>query len=172
MRPKGTSAELEQRRRHAVAMLRRGVKPAAVARAFRVSLVSVGRWRKAVRRGGGVTALTAKPAPGRPPKLSPARRRQLLDVLARGPRRHGFGTELWTLARVAEVVYRRRRVSYHPSQVWRILVALGWSCRKPQRRARERDGAAIARWRRVDWPRIKKTPSNQGEASRSSTRRA
>ena len=157
MRPRGTSAELEQRRRHAVAMLRRGVKAAAVARALRVSLVSVGRWRDAARRGG-VTALAAKPAPGRPPKLSPARRRQLLDMLSRGPRRHGFGTELWTLARVAEVVYRRWRVSYHPSQVWRILVALGWSCQKPQRRARERDEARIARWRRVDWLRIKKTP--------------
>jgi transposase len=171
MRPKGTSAVLEQRRRHAVAMLRRGVKATAVARALRVSLASVGRWRKAVRLGG-VKALAAKPARGRPPKLSPARRRQLLHTLARGPRRHGFGTELWTLARVAEVVYRRWHVSYHPSQVWRILVALGWSCQKPQRRARERDEARIARWRRADWPRIKKTPSNPGGASCSSTRRA
>jgi transposase len=139
-------------------MLRRGVKAAAVARAFRVSLVSVGRWRAAARRGGGVTALAAKPAPGRPPKLSLARRRQLLHMLSRGPRRHGFGTELWTLGRVAEVVYRRWGVTYHPSQVWRILVALGWSCQKPQRRARERDEARVARWRRADWPRIKKSP--------------
>jgi len=157
MRPKGTSAELEQRRRHAVAMLGRGVKAAAVARALRVSLASVGRWRAAARRAG-LKALAAKPAPGRPTKLSPARRRQLLHMLARGPRHHGFGTELWTLGRVAEVIYRRWHVSYHPSQVWRILVALGWSCQKPQRRARERDEARIARWRRVDWPRMKKTP--------------
>ena len=170
MRPKGTSAELEQRRRHAVAMLRRGVKATAVARAFRVSLVSVGRWRDAARRGG-VAALAAKPAPGRPPKLSPARRRQLLRMLSRGPRRHGFGTELWTLDRVAEVVYRRWRVSYHPSQVWRILVALGWSCQKPQRRARERDEAAIAHWRRVDWPRIKKKKRPQIRAKHPVPRR-
>ncbi len=155
MRPKGTSAELEQRRRHGVAMMRRGMKPVGVAKALRVSLVSVGRWRKAARNGG-TKALAAKPAPGRPPKLSPARRRQLLQMLARGPTRHGFGTELWTLGRVAEVIYRRWGVSYHPSQVWRILVALGWSCQKPQCRARERDERAIARWRRVDWPRIKK----------------
>lgn len=155
MRPKGTSAELEQRRRHGVAMLRRGMKAAAVAQALRVSLVSVGRWRKAVR-GAGMKALAAKPAPGRPLKLSVARRRQLLQMLARGPTRHGFGTELWTLSRVAEVIDRRWGVSYHPSQVWRILVALGWSCQKPQCRARERDEANIARWRRVDWPRLKK----------------
>src|SRR4051794_24181654 len=106
MRPKGTSAELEQRRRHAVAMLRRGVKAATVAGAMRVSLVSVGRWRKAARRGG-LRALAAKPPPRRPLKLSPARRRQLLAALARGPARHGYRTELWTLARVPEVIRRR-----------------------------------------------------------------
>jgi transposase len=155
MRPKGTSAELEQRRRHAVAMLGRGVKPATVARALRVSLVSVGRWRKAACRGGR-RALAAKPPPRRPWKLSPARRRQLLATLARGPTRHGYRTELWTLARVAEVIRLRWGVRYHPSQVWRILTGLGWSCQKPESRARERDEAAVARWRRVDWPRIKK----------------
>jgi transposase len=131
------------------------MKAAAVARALRVSLVSVGRWREAARQGGA-KALAARRAPGRPPKLSAARRRQLLRSLSRGPARHGFRTELWTLGRVAEVIHRRWGVSYHPSQVWRILVALGWSCQKPQCRARERDEAAIARWRRVDWPRIKK----------------
>lgn len=155
MRPKGTSAELELRRRHAMAMLKRGMKPAAIAKALRVSLVSVGRWRAAVW-DGGQKMLAAKPAAGRPLKLSLARRQKLLDLLRRGPRHHGFRTELWTLARVAEVIHHRWWVRYHPSQVWRILVSLGWSCQKPQCRARERDEEAIARWRRVDWPRIKR----------------
>jgi hypothetical protein len=53
--------------------------------------------------------------------------------------------------------FYRWGVSYHPSQVWRILRASDWTCQKPERRARERDEAAIARWRRVDWPRIKKS---------------
>ena len=157
MRPKGSSARLEQRRRDAVAMLRRGIKAADVAKVLRVSLVSVGRWRKAaIEDGGGVKALAAKPVPGRPLKLSVARRRQLLELLKRGPIRHGYRSELWTLARVAEVTARHFGVRYHPSQVRRILLGLGWSCQKPARRARERDEQAIARWRRVDWPRIKK----------------
>jgi transposase len=155
MRPKGNSAELETRRRHAVAMLRQGMKPAVVAGTLRVSLVSVGRWRKTAL-DGGVKALAAKPSPGRPLKLSITQRQRLSVLLQKGPTHHGFGTELWTLARVAEVIDRHFGVSYHPSQVWRILMALGWSCQKPESRARERDDDAIARWRRVDWPRIKK----------------
>jgi transposase len=170
MRPRGTCVVLEQRRRDAVAMLRRGVKAAVVAKALRVSLVSVGRWRKAAL-DGGVRALSAKPVVGRPPKLSPARRRRLLDLLRQGPTRHGFRSALWTLARVAQVIERHFAVRYDPSQVWRILRSLGWTCRKPQSLARERDEAKIARWRRVVWPRLKKTRRMPGKASCFSTRR-
>lgn len=158
MRPKGSSAQLEQRRRDALAMLRKGLKPAAIAKALRVSLVSVGRWRKvAIHNGGGVKALAAKPAPGRPLKLGIPQRQRLLRLLKKGPAHHGYRTELWTLARVAELIEVNFGVRYHPSQVWRILLGLGWSCQKPALRARERDEGAIARWRRVDWPRIKKS---------------
>jgi transposase len=160
MRPKGSSAELELRRRHAVAMLQQGMRPAAVAKALKTSLVSVGRWRQAMR-DGGVQALLAKPVPGRPPKLNLDQRRQIVDLLRQGPTPYGFATELWTLERVAEVIERRFEVTYHPSQVWRILVSLDWSCQKPDCRARERDEEAIARWRRVDWPRIKKSLQNR-----------
>lgn len=155
MRPKGSSAVLERRRRDAVAMLRHGSTPTQVARALRVSVVSVGRWRKAAE-DGGVRALAARPHPGRKPKLSMEQRTRLIDLLKKGPKHHGYATELWTLSRVAEVIERHFRVSYDPSQVWRILRSMGWSCQKPERRARERDEAAIERWRRVDWPRIKK----------------
>jgi transposase len=47
-------------------------------------------------------------------------------------------------------------VRYHPAHVWKILTGLGWSCQKPERRAVERDEAAIERWKRGAWRRIKK----------------
>jgi transposase len=153
---------LEQRRRDALTMLKAGLKPAAVARSLRVSLVSVGRWRRAARTGG-VNALAARPVPGRPPKLSREARQELPHLLEQGPIHHGFATELWTLARVAQVIEHHFGVSYHPSQVWRILLELGWSCQKPQCKARERDEQAIARWRRIEWPRIKKRGKIRGQ---------
>jgi hypothetical protein len=36
--------------------------------------------------------------------------------------------------------------------------SLGWSPQKPQRRAIERDEAAIQRWVKTTWPKVKKTP--------------
>jgi hypothetical protein len=78
----------------------------------------VGRPTASGRRGGSgrsrVGVLAG--APRRPLKLSRVRRGQLPQMLARGAGRHGFGTELWTLSRMAEVIYHRWWVSYHPSQ--------------------------------------------------------
>jgi len=42
-------------------------------------------------------------------------------------------------------------VAYHPAHVSRLLAACGWSCQKPERRALERDEAAIAHWKRHRW---------------------
>jgi len=78
--------------------------------------------------------------------------------LLRGAHAHGYPTELWTLKRVAELIRKRFGVQYDPSGVWHVLRNMGWSCQKPERRARERDDEAIARWRKKDWPRIKKSP--------------
>jgi len=105
--------------------------------------------------------LDAKPHPGRVARLSHKQRRQLVRLLLKGPTAHGYHTDLWTLARIAQVIYKRFGVRYAPSHVWRILTALGWSCQKPERRARERNEEAIARWRKKDWLRIKKSEKNR-----------
>lgn len=160
MRPEGSAKELEQRRRQAVALLEQGLTGSQVAKVVGTSEASVTRWRQAYERRGA-DALAAKPHPGRRAKLTPRQRERLGRLLLEGPAKHGYGTELWTLARVAEVIAVTFGVQYDPSQVWRILRAMGWSCQKPERRARERDEEAIARWRREDWPRIKKRPKKR-----------
>ena len=97
--------------------------------------------------------------PGPPAKLTPVQLRQLERALFKGARGHGFDEELWTLRRVAEVIWRLAGVRYHPGHVWRILRGLGWSVQRPLRVAAERDEQAIARWVAEDWPAIKQTPT-------------
>jgi len=160
MRPKGSAAELEQRRRQAIALLEQGVRPAKVAKVLGTSRASVTRWRQAYE-ARGVKALASRPHPGGTSRLTPAQRKRLIRLLLQGPRKHGYGTELWTLARVAEVIAVNFGVEYHPSGVWHVLRAMGWSSQKPERRARERDEQAIATWRQQGWPRIKKRPKRR-----------
>ena len=156
MRPTGTAEELERRRRRAVALLNRGYGVRDTARMVEASPGAVVAWRKAYEKQGN-DALRAKPHPGRTPKLSTKQRQQLERLLKQGPRKHGYPTELWTLSRVSELIYERFGVCYDLSSVWHILKNMGWSCQKPERRARERDEEAIVQWRTKDWPRIKKS---------------
>jgi len=160
MRPKGTAAELEQRRRLAVSLLEQGMRPAQVAKSVGTSRASVTRWRQAHQEGGS-KAVAAKPHPGKPLRLTAAQRRRLAKLLLQGARKHGYSTDLWTLARVAEVIAMNFGVEYHPGHVWYVLRSMQWSSQKPERRARERNEEAIAAWRRDDWPRIKKRPKKR-----------
>jgi transposase len=155
MRPSGSPEELERRRRRAIALLQQGMAPVEVARYIGVDRRSVRRWRADHERAGPA-GVGAKPVPGRPPKLDAARRAQLERLLLRGAEAAGFSTPLWTCPRVAALVRREFGVRYHVDHVGRVLRTLGWSPQKPERRARERDEAAIQRWVKVEWPRIKK----------------
>ena len=156
MRPEGTPQELEQRRLQAMTLLEKGHNGSEVARMLGVTPGAVSQWKKIYQRDGPL-ALKAKRHPGPKPKLTSSQRRKLTRLLLKGPRASGYANELWTLARIAKVIRKHFGVRYEPSGVWRVLMGMDWSCQKPQRRARERDEAAIERWRRDDWPRIKKS---------------
>jgi transposase len=155
MRPTGTSNELEQRRMRAIALLDQGYRPSQVARMVGVTPGAISQWTKRYERDGP-SALKAKPHPGPAPRLTANQCQQLGRLLLRGPAWHGYPTDLWTLSRVSEVIRKRFGVQYDLSAVWRVLRRIDWSCQKPERRARERDDEAIARWRSQRWPRIKK----------------
>lgn len=116
---------------------------------------SVMRWYQA-RKRGGVAALRVRYSSGRPPRLSSGQRQRLVRRLLQGPLTEGYSTNVWTTARIAELIQREFQVTYHPDHVGRLMHSLKWSHQKPKRRAVERDEEAIAQWKRKDWPRIKK----------------
>lgn len=155
MRPPGSPAELERRRRRALELLKKGHSHVEVAKAVGADRRSVYRWDEA-RRAGGMRAIRAKPASGRPPKLNASQKKQLEATLVKGAQESGFSTDLWTCPRIADVVETRFGVRYHVDHVPRLLHQMGWSPQKPSRRAIERDEQAIRTWIKRDWPRIKK----------------
>ncbi len=155
MRPKGSAQVLEARRQRAAALLEKGLGIREVARQVASSPSSVTRWKEVIKKGEK-EALMAKPHPGRPSRLSPERREELLGLLLEGPLAHGYANQLWTLPRIAMVIEDRFGVRYHPAHVWKILHACGWSCQKPQRRGKERAEEQIQAWRKERWPDIKK----------------
>jgi len=159
-RPFGTAAELEQRRRRAVDAVNRGEMPSVVARLFGVKPSSLYRWRRMALAGSA--ALKAKPS-GPKFRLADEQLHELEKLLLQGAKAHGWPNELWTTARVAQVIRRHFGVSYHHDHVGRFLrQRLGWTPQKPARRARERDEEGIQRWKRAEFPRIVKETFARG----------
>jgi transposase len=152
MRPKGTAAELERRRRRAVELLEQGEAPAVVARILGVRRTSLHRWRRLARQEDG---LKAKPVTGARRRLTGPQLCELERLLLQGATAHGFANELWTSARVGQLIKRHFGVEYHPDYPRRLLRRwLGWTSHKPQKRARERNDKEAERWKADEFPRI------------------
>src|SRR5262245_46055174 len=118
-RPLGTSAELERRRRRAVALVEQGERPCTVARILGVNRNSLYRWRQMAQQG--TDALAAKPHLGLPPRLTDDQIARLDTLLRQGAKAHGWPDSLWTVKRGAEMIRRHFDVSFHPEHVRKLL---------------------------------------------------
>jgi len=155
MRTPGFKEELERRRRLGVSRVLAGYRQRAVARFLGVWPSTVCRWMKAFR-GGGDAALAGRDSTGRPRKLTARQERQVLGWFQRSPTKFGFPTELWTAARVAQVIYRKWSIKFHPRYLSQWLAERRITPQKPRFQAREHDEDEVQRWLSEEWPRIKK----------------
>jgi transposase len=154
----------------AAQMFARGKRQVDVVTALGVSAQTASRWHR-LWLDGGRAGLTGAGRVGRARKLTEAQLVEVEAALVKGPRANGFATEMWTLARVAEVIESVTGIRHGQTQTWTILRdRLGWSRQRPARRAVERDEEAIATWVKQDWPRIKKAPGAAAPGSSSRTR--
>ena len=155
--PRRSREQWEQVRQQAAVLYAQGRCLGQVAAVLKVSAEAAWVWYHKWQEGGA-PALRRKSPGGPRPKLSAEQLQQWEHELLKGPRHHGYKTELWTLERITRLIKRLFGVSYHPGHVFKILRAMGWSCQKPARRAKERDEPGIDRWKHQDWPRIKRGP--------------
>jgi transposase len=82
--------------------------------------------------------------------------KRLEKALDQGAYAFGYAEAHWTLDRIGQVIWQLFGVRYQPSGVWHVLVRMGLSCQRPQRRDLRRDEVAIARWKNEVLPEIKK----------------
>lgn len=160
---------MEQRRLKAAKLFAQGKGPSEVARLLKVRRQSAHDWQRRWR-DGGPAALRSRGAAGPKRKLTTDQQAGIAAAVVAGPQAHGYATAVWTLPRVAKLIEQQTGRRYHPGHVWRVLRELGFTCQQPTRRAIERDEPAIADWKRVGWPRLKKKPGAKAAPSSLSTR--
>lgn len=109
-------------------LLEQGVPVAEVARVLQMTARSVRRWQNLCRERGP-NALTARPVPGRPSKLTKHQRRHLVTLVRRhDPKRlYPGGRAYWSGSNLARLIETHFGVRYHPGHLCfqRLLRLLG-----------------------------------------------
>ena len=122
---------------------------------------SVSRWLTKWRRGG-LTALQARRATGRPKKLDCREHGgAILKLVSRPATQYGYEHPLWTCKRIARVIRDELKLVVSIPTLWRGLKKLKLSSQKPERRALEQDPKERARWLKWEWPRIQRLAKRQ-----------
>jgi transposase len=155
VKPRLSSADKEARRKLAVRNVLGGRPQVDVAKFLGVHPVTVAKWM-ARYRADHEKGLDAREVPGRPRFLTADQEAEVLGWLTQKPSEFGFRTDLWTAARVAQLVEQRMGVKFHPSYLREWLTKRNHSPQKPKRRAKQKNDAEIARWLKDDYPEIKK----------------
>lgn len=160
-----TAADKEARRKLAIRKVLDGRTQADVADFLGVHPVTVAKWMAAYRTGGD-EAVAAKPIPGRPRFLTDDQEAEVRSWLLQKPTAFGFRTDLWTAARVAQLIRDRLGVAFHPSYLREWLSKRGYSPQKPIRRAKQQDPVAIDAWLGQGYPAVqKKSPTTKPTSS-------
>lgn len=145
----------EKRRFKAGKMLLKGLRQAEIARKLKVSPAAVAQWH-AIWLKRGQNGLKSKGHPGFASKFTPEKRAQLKKIILRGAKHYGYQTDFWTINRIMAVTRKKLRLSFKKTWIWLIVLSLGFTCQKPQVKAKERDEQAINNWKTKTWPSLKK----------------
>jgi transposase len=164
MRTRGSADELEYRRRLAVERVSEGYSTQEVAEFLGVDPSAVRRWLAAFRERGDA-GLVVRPVSGRPGKLTSTQEKIALRWLTESPTHHGFETDLWTAARLGQLIREEFGVGLNPRYLSTWLRGRGLTPQEPQRVARERDPKVIAAWLESDRPRLQKRPGGRAPTS-------
>ena len=147
--------ELERRRITAGRMFASGTSQYRVAQYFGVSTAATNQWYKAWKKHGK-DGLKSKGPPGFSSKLTEKKKKKLKKLILAGPKKSGYLTDFWTIDRIRAVAKKKLGINLGYTRIWTTVIALGFSCQKPTRRAKERNENAIADWKQNTFPKLKK----------------
>lgn len=140
-------------RLEAVRAVAEGWTRAETAAVFGVTEETVQEWVKHYV-SGGIRALTPKKSPGRPPKLTPAQKAELAQVVEAGPEAAGFPGACWRTPMLQEWIWDRFRVLYNVHYLSELLRNLGFSFQKARFVSDHLDEVARHRWQTVTFPAL------------------
>jgi transposase len=140
----------------AVDAVNRGMPVGQVADAFNVDRTTLFRWLQK-HEMNGQDGLQRKLGSGRPRLLEDLEEDDLRQIVMFPASDFGYETDLWTVARLRQVIEEVYEFKLSDNTVWRRLRDAGLTYQKPERQYFEVDEKARQKWLRTEVPKIRKT---------------
>jgi transposase len=118
-------------RMRAMLLSARGYAVPEIARIFECDEATIREWI-ARFEAGGVAALRDRPKSGRRPRVTPAAREHVTQVVGGGPASVGQAGGVWTVLTLQLYLFVSDGVSVSAATVRRVLLALGFRWRRPK----------------------------------------
>src|SRR4051794_9221871 len=99
----------------------------------------------------GVASLVYRTSPGRPPKLTPAQKARLRDLLLAGPEAAGYPTGAWNTPLIADLIRREWGLEFNVHYLSALLASLGFSYQKARFVFDHLDEERRAAWLHDEW---------------------
>lgn len=95
----------------------------------------------------GLDGIALKPQPGNHRKLTPEQRTEIINLLKKRPKTHGFPSEYWSVQWVRSLVKEKFSVVYaYPDSYHALLWEAGFSFHLPGKKFREQDPKVVRKW--------------------------
>ena len=130
-----------------------GFSKQQVANALQVSGESVRLWLCAFVLHG-VQGLETKKSPGRPPKLTKTQKKELAEIIDKGPAEAGFLSNCWRSPMIQHLICEKFGISYSVYYINQLLKNMGFSYQKARFISDHLDEEARKQWLSKTWPEI------------------
>ena len=138
------------------AVLSSGLAIGEVARAYSTDRTTLFRWIKRYEDEGGA-GLHRQAGSGRPRKLKEVSSQRFWNLVLQPATSFGYETDLWTVARVHQVVQEKLKLVVSKDTIWRRLREAGLTYQKPERQYFETDDKARQEWLEHTLPKVRET---------------
>ena len=114
------------KRIHVLVYIVEGMSVPEAAEILNLSEQSVRNYVKAFILNG-LSSLTYRRPPGRPPKLTKTQRKELAELIDAGPEQAGYDCGCWDTSLIQDVILNRFGVEYTPHYIAQLLSTMGFS---------------------------------------------
>lgn len=131
--------------------------PSKVIKSYGFNRTTIYKWLAEIRWLKRYTRLRSTVGTGRPNTLTKRQKQKVKRwIVGKDPRQYGFDFGLWSRKIVAQLIQQEFGLIISVWTVGRLLAELEITPQKPLRRAYERDPVAIEKWKKEEFPRLKR----------------